>query len=139
MPIIERFPQRLGDIDYTRAGHALLFLSANKGLSIDLAAVRRWIAAKRIEGLESVAGNSVSPEGMVLRSFKDAPPKADLFILVDGELRFQRRGFTPADGPFSVRVPLHESDRFLTLAATDGGDTNYGDWIMFGDPRLILH
>ena len=38
----------------------------------------------------------------------------------------------------SSSVPLGENDRFLTLAATDGGDGIDCDWIVFGDPRLEL-
>ncbi len=132
VPVVARKAQRLGGIDYTQTGHALLFLSANKGLTVDLAAARRLNAGKRIAGLVSVAGNSVPEDA--LRS----PPKADLFVIVDGQLRFERRGITPADGPFSVRVPLRESDHFLTFAVTDGGDTFFGDWIMLGDPQLEL-
>ncbi len=135
VPVAARWAQRLGDIDYAEAGHALLFLSANKGLTVDLAAVRRLDTGKRIVGLEAVAGNSVPQDALGLPKFIDSPPRADFFVLVDGELRFERRGFTPADGPFSVRVPLREGDRFLTLAATDGGDSFYGDWVMLGDPR----
>ena len=37
-----------------------------------------------------------------------------------------------------VAIPIGENDRFLTLAATDGGNGINWDWIMFGDPRLEL-
>ena len=39
---------------------------------------------------------------------------------------------------FNVAVPLAENDRFLTLAATDGGNGIESDSIIFGDPRLEL-
>ena len=52
--------------------------------------------------------------------------------------RFQRREINRSNGAFSVLVPIGKNDRFLTLAATDGGDGNDWDWIMFGDPRLEL-
>ena len=35
-------------------------------------------------------------------------------------------------------MPIYDKDRFLTLAATDGGDGIHFDWIIFGDPRLEM-
>ena len=37
-----------------------------------------------------------------------------------------------------INIPIARNDRFLTLVATDGGNTIAGDWIMFGDPRMEL-
>ena len=63
---------------------------------------------------------------------------ADLFVLVDGQVRFRRMGINGRHGAYSVAVPIGENDRFLTLASTDGGNGIAWDWIMFGDPRLEL-
>ena len=41
-------------------------------------------------------------------------------------------------GPLKIAVELDDHSRFLTLATTDGGDGYWGDWTMFGDPRLEL-
>ena len=38
--------------------------------------------------------------------------------------------------PFNIA--LGDNDRFLTLAATDAGNTYMCDQIIFGDPRLEL-
>ena len=38
--------------------------------------------------------------------------------------------------PFNIAIG--DNDRFLTLAATDGGNTYMCDQIIFGDPRLEL-
>ena len=37
-----------------------------------------------------------------------------------------------------MSIPIKSTDRFLTLASTDGGDGLMWDWILFGDPRLEL-
>jgi hypothetical protein len=37
-----------------------------------------------------------------------------------------------------IDIALAPSDRFLTLAATDGGDSYSCDQIIFGDPQLEL-
>ena len=63
---------------------------------------------------------------------------ADVWILVDGERRAGRRGNTGAAGAFPLTIPIGQNDRFLTLAATDGGDGLFWDWILFGDPRIEL-
>ena len=52
---------------------------------------------------------------------------ADIWVFVDGQVRFRRRQINRCNGAFSIAIPLGENDRFLTLAATDGG--NGIDWI----------
>ena len=98
----------------------------NKGLTIDLAAVRRLHPAKSLSKFRCIAGNTSRPSNN----------HSDLFILIDGSLRFERRHFTQADGPFQVGVPLSDTDRFLTLATTDGGDGTSLDWVLLGDPAI---
>ena len=68
------------------------------------------------------------------------PPlnKADVYVLVDGQSRYERRQFQAVDGPFAVDVPLAQQDRFLTLATTDGGDTIGHDYVLWGDPLLEI-
>ncbi len=63
------------------------------------------------------------------------PPKPDFFVIVDGQGRFERRGFTIKDTPFDVYVPLDSFDGFLTPFARDRSG---GDWIGVGDPVLEL-
>ena len=45
---------------------------------------------------------------------------ADVWVFVDGRLKFQRAGLRQADGPVRIDVPLEADDRFLTLVSTDG-------------------
>ena len=63
---------------------------------------------------------------------------ADVWVLVDGKERFKRREINRWNGAMPIALPLGGQDRFLTLAATDGGNGVSGDWIVFGDPRLEL-
>lgn len=63
---------------------------------------------------------------------------ADFWVLVDGIVRFKRREVNGFQGAMSVAVPIGSTDRFLTLAATDGGNGIGKDWTMFGDARLEL-
>ena len=61
---------------------------------------------------------------------------ADLWVLVDGQVRFRPAKINGLQRAL-FRSPFRgENDRFLTLAATDGGNGIEYDWTMFGDPRL---
>jgi ferric-dicitrate binding protein FerR (iron transport regulator) len=119
---------KLGDVDYGEPQHGFLLLLPNAGLTLDLAGVRRG-RKQHIRGFRAIVGSSF---------VADWAPKSDFFVIVDGQARFERRGFTLKDMPFEVYVPLDSSDSFLTLAATDGGDRSGGDWIGLGDPVLEL-
>jgi len=66
-------------------------------------------------------------------------PRADVFVLVDGKSRFERRRFiNNAEGIFNVDIALNKMDRYLTLATTDGGDEYYDDWIIWADPAFSM-
>ncbi len=125
----------LGGIDYTSPPHCLLFMHANKGITFDLEAIRRANPSCKLLRFRAVAGTSsevmYSPDGTRVA--------ADLWVLVDGQVRFERREINGYSGAFSVLISIGDNDRFLTLATTDGGNNGmHGDWTMFGDPRLDL-
>ena len=63
---------------------------------------------------------------------------ADVWVLIDGQVRFRRCEINGCNGAFSVAIPIAEDDRFLTLASTDGGNGIEWDWIIFGGPRLEM-
>ena len=111
---------------------ACLFMHANKGITFDLEAIRRANPGCKLLRFRAVAGNTetVSETGEAVY--------ADVWVLVDGQVRFQRREINGYNGAFPIAIPIGENDRFLTLAATDGGNGIECDWIMFGDPRLEL-
>ena len=54
---------------------------------------------------------------------------ADLWVFVDGQLKFNRMHLRPQDGAVKMDVELGPSDRFLTLVSTDGGN---GDILRLG-------
>ena len=122
------FIPALDGVNYDSVGHGFLFLHSNKGITFDLAAIRRLHPGCAIGSFHAVAGNiSKVPNA-----------KADAWVLVDGQERFSREKFTPDTGAFAIDVPIYGSDRFLTLAVTDGGDGYVCDWIILGDPKLEL-
>ncbi len=136
---------KLGEIDFATADHTMLFLQSNTGITFDLDAMRKSNPGYRIERFRCMVGNTET------ESQKGIEVSADVWILVDGQLRYKRREINGYSGATLPDVVLHDDDRFLTLVATDGfketvTDDNRDsscaaisyDWILFGDPRLEL-
>ena len=123
----------LGNIDYARPEHGCLLLVANNGITFDLQAIRRANPGYRLLQFRSMAGNS-DPDSMTTNVWRFA----DLWVFVDGQIRFRRREINGYGGAFPISVPVGENDRFLTLVSTDGGNGIEGDDILMGDPRLEL-
>ena len=121
-------PTRIDDVDDASPGHGLIYLNGNSAVTFDLEAVRRASPGCKLLRFRATAANTCS----------DINYYADIWVLVDGKKQFQRRQINASFGGFSVLVPIHDKDRFLTLAATDGGDGIHFDLIAFGDPRLEL-
>jgi hypothetical protein len=122
----------LDGVDYARSGRGLLFLHANKGITFDLEAIRKANPDWKPSRFCAVVGNSEK------YSEKDMAVAADVWVLVDGQIRYRRRGINGSGGAFSIVEPIAASARFLTLVATDGNGDISNDWIIFGDPRLEL-
>jgi hypothetical protein len=118
----------IGALDYASAGHGLLFLHANNAITFDLEAIRQANSGLKLSRFRATASNTCS----------DVNYCADIWVLVDGKKQFQRRQINRSNGAFPVAVPIRDKDRFLTLAATDGGDGVHFDFIVFGDARLEL-
>jgi hypothetical protein len=121
----------LSGTDYSSPGHAMIELHANKAITFDLAAIRRANPGWKLMRFSAVAGNTA-------QSHPKASVFADLWVFVDGQVRFQRREINRYNGAMPAVVPISDKDRFLTLAATDGGDNIGWDHTIFGDPRLEM-
>jgi hypothetical protein len=128
----ETIPTVLGGIDYASAGHGVLAMLGNKGITFDLDAIRKANPACKLVRFRSLACN------MEIVSQTGRSVYADLRVLVDGQVRFQRREINAYNGAMSITIPLVDRDRFLTLATSDAGNGTSCDWIVFGDPRIEL-
>ncbi len=116
-----------------------LFLHANSGITYNLEAIRKSLP------------DQLSPDRFVCQAASPMNPygymdsRFDLWVLVDGELRFSKTGVT-INGSFPVDVDLDSQARFLTIVVTDGPDDpargvvprNHCDWCLLGRPELIL-
>jgi hypothetical protein len=125
-------PTVLNGVDYSTSGHSVLFLHANQAITFDLDAVRLANPGCKLLQFRATAGNTETA------SVGGEKAYADLWVLVDGQVRYQRRKINGMSGAFHIAISLRENDRFLTLAGTDGGNGIESDWIVFGDPRLEL-
>jgi hypothetical protein len=120
----------LDGVDYAAPGHGALWLHANRGITFDLEAIRRANPGCRLAMFRATAGCATATTDQASSAL------ADIWVFVDGQPRFQRRRISRGNGVFSLALPIGCNDRFLTLAATDGGDGPAWDWIVFGDPQL---
>ena len=129
-PLVVR--TELDGVDYASPGHGLLFMQSNKGITFDLDAIRQANPGSRLARFRAMTGNTETASEQGLAVF------ADLWVLVDGQLRFKRHEINGYSGGMPVNIPIGDKDRFLTLVSTDGENGIYWDWIVFGDPRLEL-
>ena len=126
-------PTELGGVDYAVPGHGLISLHANSGITFDLEAIRRANPSSKLLRFRAMAGNTEP-----LSETAKETVYADVWVLVDGHVRFRRRQITGLNSAFPISFPIAENDRFLTLVATDSGNTMAGDWILFGNPVLEM-
>ena len=83
-----------------RSGHGLLFLHANKGMTFDLDAIRRANPGCKLLRFRAIAGNTENESELgYLRT-------ADVWVLVDGEVRFRRREINGYNGGFAVAFAI---------------------------------
>ena len=110
-------------IPHTRG---LLEMHPSKGMTFSLDGVRNAYPGMRLVCFRTIAGVAHS-DGL-----------ADIWVFVDGRVRFRRFQMCKANGPVPINVDLKPNDRFLTLASTPGGREPWGSWLLLGDPRLEL-
>ncbi|MBN1395134.1 MAG: hypothetical protein JW959_08930, partial [Pirellulales bacterium] len=114
-------------------GRGLLGIHANAGLTFDLAAIRDKHEGTCPVRLRGTVGMGDGP-----RAYPDSFGMADLWIFVDGKLKWVRKDITAKDGAITAAVTLKPTDRFLTIVSTRGQHGKSYDWMVVGDPVLEL-
>lgn len=125
---------------YGDGGKPCITMHANVGLTFDLDALRQTYG----RGI-----NRFTARIGIADLNEPAPCNADFWVLVDGEVRYSLRQYKQKGVLNDVTVQIKDTDRFLTLMTTDGGDTdnpgadfykraNSCDWCIFTEPILIL-
>ena len=125
-PVASQHSPELGGIDFTSQGHDLLGLHANAGLTFDLTSLRQAIGQEKLL-LESQVGYFGAAGDY----------RADVWVIVDGDILWSRRNLNRSEGLQPLRLEIPDEANFLTLVATDGGNGYSHDQIGFGDARLM--
>jgi ferric-dicitrate binding protein FerR (iron transport regulator) len=124
---------------YGTRANPVIAIHASAGITFDLHAIRGMLPRTRIKCFTAVCGMSETAGIAVLReSGQAALHRADFWVLVDGIARFRAQGLQAQSGGTRININLQDSDRFLTLIVTDGGDSNGYDWGAFAEPALEL-
>jgi hypothetical protein len=119
-------------IDYSTAGHGILMMTMNKGITFDLEAIRKAHPQYNLISFSAVVQNSCPPQD------NGTQFNGNFWVFVDGELRLKKQRITAASGSVPISVPIAPSSRYLTLATTDDNGDVWGKWLMFGDPILVV-
>ncbi len=132
----------LDGVQYGRPGNPGLFMHANIGVTFDLQQLRSRVPVDSELIFRSKIGiDETAP--------KDS--NADFWVLLDGKVCYQNRNVNIKGLCDTIEIRLRQSDRFLTLIATDGGDpdilatdtqeksrsTNC-DWCIFAEPMISV-
>lgn len=132
-------PIRLNRVQYGIPGKGALFMHGNAGITFDLEKIRAAYPGmiREFRAAYGIADEYLDGGG--------CPAYADFWVLVDGQVRFVRKGVQVRQGG-TISVSLSNQDRFLTLVTTDGGKgspeydnrTSFNDWSVFGEPCLVF-
>lgn len=131
---------RFNGREYSDQGRPCIVMHANHGITFDLEAIRRAYPRK-ITRFVSQVGIADLDEA--------CPCNADFWVVVDGQVRYSLQRYKQKGVLNEVSVELKDTDRFLTLVTTDGGDPDQPDggfytraiscdWCVFAEPVLEL-
>jgi hypothetical protein len=90
-----------------------ILMHANLGITFDLQAIRSMLPNSKITCFRSPFG---------LAPLTDSMFNADFWVLVDGKLKYKRTQVHERGRAGLIDIELSDTDRFLTLVITDGGD-----------------
>lgn len=118
----------LNGVDYATAGHSMLGLHANGGITFDLSRLRSPEAAAGFT-FTGVVGFGSGSGG--------AGTVADFSVFVDQQLQYQKLKLKKDEtAAFDISIPPTATT--LTLITTDGGDGIGHDLLFLGDATLSL-
>lgn len=93
----------------------IMMIHSNAGITFDLEAIRQSLPGLALTHFKAFGGITES-----LRNTKTGLPEADFWLVVDGQIRYEKKALTIEDGRVSFDVELSRGDRFLTLIVADG-------------------
>ncbi len=123
---------RLGGKDYGTENPSI-YLCSNQGITFDLNAIRAAMPGVTILRFTALCGITET-----IKMYTPDEYRTDFWVLVDGRDMYMKQSVTVNSPVQSLDIELQPTDRFLTLATTDGGDRSSNDWALFAEPVLEL-
>jgi len=125
----------------TFPNESIVLLHSNIGVTFDLQAIRQSLPNLELKSFKAWGGLTEA-----LAYLKKDRPDIDFWVLVDGQIKYERKMLQIEDGPVSFEIELHPQNRFLTLIVTEGvrgADNNRiypyaNDFFYLINPELTL-
>ncbi len=130
-------PIDIASEDVHDANGRFIVAATNMGWTIDLQALAGGSTDLAMHRFTTIVTNLEATRAFD-PGYRLARRSADFWVLVDGQVRFSRTDLTSNDGRISVDVALTPADRYLTIIATDAGNTNVFDWLMLHRPTIEM-
>lgn len=108
-----------------------MVLHANCGLTFDLSHIRTLVPEGNLSGFTATLGISETVDKHILHA-------TDLWILVDGTVCYHLGQDKFKITPQQIALDLPGNARFMTLVATDGGETMDFDWWVVAEPQFVI-
>lgn len=106
-----------------------LLVHPNAGITFDLDKIRQAYPFFELKSFRAVCG---------LPQILDFRKRSEFWVLLDGQCVFHCQSDYQNLSSRKFEIPIDPHARFLTLAATDGGDGTHYDWCVFAQPVLLL-
>jgi hypothetical protein len=122
------------------ASHPTFCLHANAGITFDLQQIRQSLRGVRAASFTAHCG--IDKEVLEHeKRFGKSRTKADIAVLVDGVVVFEKKALDLSDDFIPVNIPFKEDARILTLISTNsaGDDTSYLSWVLWANPTIHLN
>ncbi|MBX2850518.1 MAG: NPCBM/NEW2 domain-containing protein [Phycisphaeraceae bacterium] len=130
-------PAKLPGYNFVGAGQPAMVMHTNAGLIIDLDAIRSQYPGFEVVSFQAVVGNA---SGRTEDEAADAS-RSEFLVYLDSDPAMRStfvRSAPDDERVAKIDLSLYASNRYLTLVSTDGGDNNHQDWIVLGDPTVVL-
>ncbi len=99
---------------HTYDNNDIVMIHSNAGITFDLEAIRQSLPQVDLTRFKAFGGMSEAITAKV------NPPDVDFWVVVDGQIRYEKRALNEESRAISFDIELNSQDRFLTLIVTDG-------------------
>ncbi len=128
-------------VEIEKNPESIMCFHSNCGMTIDLKAIKESMPGHELSGFKALGGITEFVDGLIGR-----PADIDLWVLVDGQLKYSRELLMVKDGTIDIDIDLADDARFLTIIVTDGlrpaDPPKYAGWendfFYLVNPEIVL-